>query len=103
VIARPAESHRLAKKIIEETGSLGVRITPTHHRIKTLRRFEPVTVRIGNESHAINVKVATDQHGTVLNVAAEFDEATALAKKLNIPVKRVMRIAEQEAWARLGG
>jgi hypothetical protein len=102
VISRPAESHRLAKKIIEETGSLGVRITPTHHRIKTLRRFEPVTVRIGNESHTINVKVATDQHGSVLNVAAEFDDATALAKKLNIPVKRVMRMAEQEAWDRLG-
>ncbi|MFZ0010642.1 MAG: nickel pincer cofactor biosynthesis protein LarC [Halobacteriota archaeon] len=102
VIARPAESHRLAKTIIKETGSLGVRITPTHHRIKTLRRFEPVTVRIGNESHAINVKVATDQHGTILNVAAEFDDATALAKKLNIPVKRVMRMAEQEAWDRLG-
>ncbi|MGD0327368.1 MAG: nickel pincer cofactor biosynthesis protein LarC [Halobacteriota archaeon] len=102
VIARPAESHRLAKTIIKETGSLGVRITPTHHRIKTLRRFEPVTVRIGNESHAINVKVATDQHGTILNVAAEFDDASALAKKLNIPVKRVMRMAEQEAWDRLG-
>ncbi|HYC19576.1 MAG TPA: nickel pincer cofactor biosynthesis protein LarC [Candidatus Bathyarchaeia archaeon] len=102
VIARPAESHRLAKTIIKETGSLGVRITPTHHRIKTLRRFEPVTVRIGNESHAINVKVATDQNGTILNVAAEFDDATALAKKLNIAVKRVMRMAEQEAWERLG-
>jgi len=101
VIARPAESHRLAKMIIKETGSLGVRITPTHHRIKTMRRFEPVTVRIGNESHAINVKVATDQHGTILNVAAEFDDATALAKKLKIPVKRVMRMAEQEAWDRL--
>jgi len=101
VIARPAESHRLAKMIIKETGSLGVRITPTHHRIKTMRRFEPVTLRIGNESHAINVKVATDQHGTILNVAAEFDDATALAKKLKIPVKRVMRMAEQEAWDRL--
>jgi len=103
VIARPAESHRLAKKIIEETGSLGVRITPTQHRIKTLRRFEAVTVRIGDQSCTINVKVATDQRGNVLSVAAEFDEATALAKKLNIPVKRVMRIAEQEAWDRVEG
>jgi len=103
VIARPAESHRLAKKIIEETGSLGVRIAPTHHRIKTLRRLESITVRIGNESHTINVKVATDHYGAVLNVAAEFDEAASLAKKLNIPVKRVIRIAEQEAWDRVAG
>jgi uncharacterized protein (DUF111 family) len=60
-------------------------------------------LHIGNESYTINVKVATDQHGTVLNVAAEFDEATALARRLNIPVKRVMRMAEQEAWNRVGG
>jgi uncharacterized protein (DUF111 family) len=101
VIARPADSHRLIKKIIEETGSLGVRIMPTRHRLIALRRSETVTVRIGSESHTISVKVATDQHGTVLNVAAEFDDATKLAKRLGIPVKHVVRVAEQEAWAQL--
>jgi pyridinium-3,5-bisthiocarboxylic acid mononucleotide nickel chelatase len=101
VIARPADSHRLIKKIIEETGSLGVRIMPTRHRLIALRRSEAVTVRIGGESHTISVKVATDQHGTVLNVAAEFDDAAKLAKRLGIPVKHVIRVAEQEAWARL--
>jgi uncharacterized protein (TIGR00299 family) protein len=101
VIARPADSNRLTKKIIEETGSLGVRIMPTRHRLIALRRSEAVTVRIGSESHTISVKVATDQHGTVLNVAAEFDDAAKLAKRLGIPVKHVIRVAEQEAWARL--
>jgi pyridinium-3,5-bisthiocarboxylic acid mononucleotide nickel chelatase len=101
VIARPADSHRLIKKIIEETGSLGVRIMPTRHRLIALRRSETVTVHIGGESHTISVKVATDQHGTVLNVAAEFSEAAKLAKRLGMPVKHVIRMAEQEAWARL--
>ncbi len=102
VIARPVDSHQLAKKIIEETGSLGVRIMPTRHRLIALRRSEAVMVRIGSESHTISVKVATDQHGNVLNVSAEFDEATKLAKRLGIPVKHVIRMVEQEAWARLG-
>jgi len=102
VIAHPADSHQLTKKIIEETGSLGVRIMPTRHRLIALRRSEPVTVLIGSESHTISVKVATDQHGNVLNVAAEFGEAAELAKRLGIPVKHVIRIVEQEAWARLG-
>jgi uncharacterized protein (DUF111 family) len=101
VIARPADSHRLIKRIIEETGSLGVRIMPTRHRLIALRRSETVKVRIGSGSHTISVKVATDQHGTVLNIAAEFDDATKLAKRLGIPVKHVIRVAEQEAWARL--
>jgi uncharacterized protein (TIGR00299 family) protein len=101
VISRPADSHRLIKKIIEETGSLGVRITPTRHRLIALRRRETVTVRIGSECHTISVKVATDQNGTVLNVAAEFGEAAQLAKRLGIPVKHVIGIAEQEAWTQL--
>jgi uncharacterized protein (TIGR00299 family) protein len=101
VISRPADSHRLIKKIIEETGSLGVRITPTRHRLIALRRRETVTVRIGSECHTISVKVATDQNGTVLNVAAEFGEAAQLAKRLGIPVKHVIGMAEQEAWKQL--
>ncbi|MGZ4863632.1 MAG: nickel pincer cofactor biosynthesis protein LarC [Halobacteriota archaeon] len=101
VIARPADSHRLIKKIIEETGSLGVRIMPTRHRLITLRRSEAVTVRMGGESHTISVKIATDQHGSVLNVAAEFGEAAKLARRLGIPVKHVVRVAEQKAWAQL--
>jgi pyridinium-3,5-bisthiocarboxylic acid mononucleotide nickel chelatase len=101
VIARPADSHRLIRTIIEETGSLGVRIMPTRHRLIALRRSELITIRIGGESHVISVKVATDRHGNLLNVAAEFDEATRLAKRLGIPVKHVIRVAEQEAWSRL--
>ncbi len=101
VIARPADSNKLIRKIIEETGSLGVRIMPTRHRLIALRRSEAVTVRIGSEAHTISVKIATDQHGTVLNVAAEFGDAAKLAKRLGIPVKHVIRVAEQEAWARL--
>jgi uncharacterized protein (TIGR00299 family) protein len=101
VISRPTDSHRLIKKIIKETGSLGVRITPTQHRLIALRRSESVTVRIGSECHTISVKVATDQNGTVLNVAAEFGEAAQLAKRLGIPVKHVIGLAEQEAWTQL--
>ena len=101
VIARPADSYRLIKTIIEETGSLGVRIMPTRHRLIALRRSELITIRIGGESHVISIKVATDRHGNLLNVAAEFDEAARLAKRLGIPVKHVIRVAEQEAWSRL--
>jgi uncharacterized protein (TIGR00299 family) protein len=102
VIVRPSDSYRLAKNIIEETGSLGVRVMPTLHRFITLRRSEKVEVRIANQSHVVSAKVATDRHGNVLNIAAEFSEAAALAAKLGIPVKHVLRLVEQEAWGRLG-
>jgi hypothetical protein len=102
VIVQPSDSHRLAKDIIEETGSLGVRVIPTLHRLMTLRRSEKVEVRVANQSHITSVKVATDRHGNVLNIAAEFSEAAKLAAKLGIPVKHVIRLVEQEAWAKFG-
>lgn len=98
VVTSPSESQRLARCIIEETGSLGVRVMPAHHRITTLRRFERVTLHIRGETHAIRVKVATDRDGHVLNISAEFDEARELAKRCNVPVKHIIRMAEQEAW-----
>jgi hypothetical protein len=102
VIVQPSDSHRLAKDIIEETGSLGVRVIPTLHRLMTLRRSEKVEVRVANQSHVASVKVATDRYGNVLNIAAEFSEAAKLAAKLGIPVKHVIRLVEQEAWAKFG-
>ncbi len=102
VIAHPSETQPLARCIIQETGSLGVRVTPAHHRITTLRRFERVTLHIKGHAHAMTVKVATDREGHVLNVSAEFDEARELATKCGIPVKRVISMAEQEAWDMYG-
>ena len=101
VIVRPSDSHALAKRLIEETGTLGVRIIPTRHRLIALRHFEQVEISIGGETYALNVKVATDQSGKVLNVSTEFEEARTIAKKLNIPVRRVIGMAEQEGWSRL--
>ena len=102
VIVRPSDSHRLARDIIEETGSLGVRVIAPLHRLIAQRRSERVEVRIANQSHILSAKVGTDRHGNVLNIAAEFSEAAELAAKLGIPVKHILRLVEQEAWTRLG-
>ncbi len=101
VIACPSDSHALAKRLIEETGTLGVRIIPTRHRLIALRHFEQVEISIGGATYDLSVKVATDLSGKVLNVSAEFEEAKTLAKKLNIPVRLVIHKAEQEGWSKL--
>ena len=46
MIAKPGDSARLAQRIIEETGSLGVRISATRHRLIAKRKMEPVRVGI---------------------------------------------------------
>jgi len=45
VIAKPEDTAKLARKIIIETGSLGVRVIPTRHRLMAVRRIESIKLR----------------------------------------------------------
>ncbi len=97
VIAKPQDSERLARKIIEETGSLGVRIIPIRHRLIAQRERRKVEITINNLVCSIAVKVARDLHGTLLNISPEFEDCKKAAFACNIPARDVIRIAEEEA------
>jgi hypothetical protein len=44
------------------------------------------------------VKIAEDMDGTVLHISAEYEDCQAVAGKTGLPLKQVLRIAEEEAW-----
>jgi len=102
VLTKPEDAHRLARRIIEESGTLGVRIIPTKHRLIARRRLDTVKIRIHGEERAVTVKIAEDALGNVLNVSAEFEDAKKAAEELGVPVREVMRAAEEAARRRLG-
>ncbi len=97
LIAKPQDSGRLARKIIEETGSLGVRIIPVKHRLIAQREMEKVNIMINNRVFSIDVKIARDLRGILLNISAEFEECKKAARASGIPVRDVIRLAEEEA------
>ena len=97
VIAKPADSERLARRIIEETGSLGVRIIPVKHRLIAQREMGKVNVMINGRAFSIGVKVARDLRGVLLNISAEFEDCKKAAHESGTPVRDVIRIAEEEA------
>ncbi len=94
VVARPSDARRVARRLVEETGTLGVREGPASHRYVADRRIETVAVAVDDEAYAVDVKVATDDGGTVLDVAAEHDDAAAVASETGRPVREVARLAE---------
>ncbi len=102
VLAKPEDAYRLARRIIEETGTLGVRVMPTKHRLVARRRFDTVKIRIGSKEHTVAVKIAEDTFGTVLNISAEFEDAKRVAREAGVPVREVMRAAENSARRKLG-
>ncbi|AKB42571.1 nickel pincer cofactor biosynthesis protein LarC [Methanosarcina vacuolata] len=97
VIAKPEDTEKLARKIIIETGSLGVRVIPTRHRLMAARRIEPVKFEVEGQIYESAVKIARDSEGILLNISAEFEDCKKIAKASGIPVKEVMRKAEEAA------
>ena len=97
VIAKPEDSAKLARKIIIETGSLGVRVMPTRHRLMAARKIERIKVEVEGQVYETAVKIARDSEGVLLNISAEFEDCKKIAKISGVPVREVMRRAEEAA------
>jgi pyridinium-3,5-bisthiocarboxylic acid mononucleotide nickel chelatase len=97
VIAKPEDSAKLARKIIIETGSLGVRVMPARHRLMAARNIERIKVEIEGQEFETAVKIARDSEGVLLNISAEFEDCKKIAKSSGVPVREVMRRAEEVA------
>ena len=88
VLCRPEAANTLRDIITRETGSLGVRSTALQ-RFATARTLVTVTVL----GHDIDVKVSAER------AKAEFDHAARAAKQTGLPLREVMRLAEEAARA----
>ncbi len=97
VIAKPEDSGALARKMIEETGSLGIRIIPVKHRLIAQREMDKVEIKINGRVFSIAVKIARDLRGVLLNISAEFEDCRKAARLSGVPVKDSIRRAEEEA------
>ncbi|HWR25309.1 MAG TPA: nickel pincer cofactor biosynthesis protein LarC [Methanosarcina sp.] len=97
VIAKPEDSAKLARKIIIETGSLGVRVMPARHRLIAARKIEFVKIEVEGRIFETAVKIARDSEGILLNISAEFEDCKKIAKESGVPVKEVMKRAEEAA------
>ena len=97
VIAKPEDTAKLARKIITETGSLGVRVVPTRHKLMAARKIEMIKLEVEGHIYETAVKIARDSGGILLNISAEFEDCKKIAKTSGVPVKEVMRKAEEAA------
>ncbi|MGB9928783.1 MAG: nickel pincer cofactor biosynthesis protein LarC [Methanosarcina sp.] len=97
VIAKPEDTAKLARKIIIETGSLGIRVIPTRHRLMAARKIEIIKIEIEGQVYQTAVKVARDSEDILLNISAEFEDCKKIAKESGIPVREVIKRAEEAA------
>ncbi len=98
VICHKEESFKIAKYITEEIGTLGIRVVPTYHRFILNRKIIKIDLDIKSINYGAHVKIARDKLGNLVNVSAEFEDCKHIALMANVPVKNIMRLAEEEAW-----
>lgn len=96
VVCVPEDAQRVARRLAEETGTLGVREGSAGHRWVADREQRTVSVAVDGEEYEVAVKVASAGEA-IYDVSAEFDDALAVTKETDLPVREVMRRAEAAA------
>jgi len=96
VICKPEDARRVARRLAEETGTLGVREHGAGHRWVADREFETATLEIDGKKYEVAVKLASTVEGEVYDVSGEFDDAAAVAEATGRPVREILARAERQ-------
>lgn len=102
VITKPEHSANIAKQIMKETGTLGIRVIPTKHRYTAQRHIDNISITIEHEYFQVPVKIAQDKNGDILHISAEYDNCKIIATNLCLPLKDIIRKVEAKAWEKYG-
>ena len=96
-IARHEDMENLARIIIKETGSLGVRVFPSLHRFVAERETRSVRLEISGRSYDAAVKVSR-MDGDLLNIKAEYEDSKRIAEETGLPLRMVIKKVEEAGW-----
>ncbi|MCX8150441.1 MAG: nickel pincer cofactor biosynthesis protein LarC [Candidatus Bathyarchaeota archaeon] len=96
VIADKADSNRLTRLMLEETGSLGVRILTCERQILN-REIHEMDLYIKNLKEKVKVKVVKDGYGTVVHVKPEYEDLKRIAEKTNMPLREITEATTAKA------
>jgi len=96
VIADQGDSQRLSRVLIEETGTLGVRVYACERHIMS-RESCVVDLVLGGITEHVKVKVVKDADGKVIRVKPEYDDLKRLAEKTKKPLRELAEMAVSKA------
>lgn len=94
VITDHARYRDLTGILMDETGTLGVRIRE-EPRLVAERSRRPVEVRVGERTFAVRVKTSR-VHGREVAIKPEYEDMKQIALALDIPLRRVAMEVQQQ-------
>ena len=79
----------LVKTLINELGTLGVRVYIMKRLKVPTRERKTIDVEIDGKRCRVDVKVSTDHMGNVVNIKPEYESVKSVAKELGVPFRKV--------------
>ena len=95
VIADPENYRELAKILIEETGTLGVRYAVYNRIAVPDREILPIEIEIEGRKERVMLKISRDYKGNVVSIKPEYESLKKVAQGLKIPLKKVLNIVHK--------
>jgi len=96
IIVDSSSLERVCRILIEETGTLGVRIYACQRRILD-RESLPVEVTVEDVREVVNVKVAKSTQGQIIQIKPEYDDIKRLADRMGKPLREIEELVKGKA------
>lgn len=91
VIAEQKDTQHLTKVLIDETGTLGVRVYPCERHVINREVFM-VNLQLMGNLETVKVKVSKDEEGNIIRIKPEFEDLKRLAQKTKKPLRKLMEL-----------
>jgi pyridinium-3,5-bisthiocarboxylic acid mononucleotide nickel chelatase len=101
VIADKKDVQHLSKILIEETGTLGVRVYYCERHIINREIYTVDLQVIGNKEN-LRLKVAKDAKGEIVHIKPEFEDLKRLAEKTKKPLRELSELAVAKIQEKFG-
>jgi uncharacterized protein (TIGR00299 family) protein len=96
VIAEKEDVERLSRVLMEQTGTLGVRVMFCERHIFN-REVQELEVFVNSVKQIVKVKVAKDRHGRMVHVKPEYEDVKRIADAAKVPFREVADIVMAKA------
>ena len=96
IIADQKDVQHLSRVLIDETGTLGVRVYFCERHILN-RELSSVDVLVGGAKELVTVKVAKNIDGEIISIKPEYEDLKKIAEKTNLPLRQLSDIVLSRA------
>jgi uncharacterized protein (TIGR00299 family) protein len=95
-VVNKADVEHLSRVIIDETGTLGVRVCLCERHLIN-REIVQLELKLDEVKEKVTVKVAKDKNGKIVRIKPEFEDVKRLAKKTKKTVRELMDLIMAKA------